>query len=205
MTVITRRIVLMCALALGGFALGAAPSCQRGLDGVRCPCPAGWTCCADNSCRPAGISCEGSPFIIDGGACVPPGQGVKLTSTPQLEALIEGDWMWCSGTAYPTVYGTGLRISPDHTWNALEVSASGEIIHVTTGFDGYGTWRDWGQGNGRFQFDLLMPSMGGGQAFFITVVDSGHMQMDPANGQDPNVYRRPDVNCPCPLGSAGPG
>jgi hypothetical protein len=99
--------------------------------------------------------------------------------------------------AYPSDYGVGLRISPDHTWNALEVSDAGALAPITTGFDGYGTWGDWDQNNGRFQFDLLIPSMGGGQGFFITVVDSGHMQMDPANGDAPNVYRRPDVSCPC--------
>ena len=205
MTMTTRRVVLLGALALGGFVLGAASSCQRDLNGAHCPCVTGWTCCTDNTCRPAGMSCEGGPILIDGGACIPPGNGVKLTSISEFEALIGGDWLRCSGTAYPADYGIGLRISHDRTWNALEDDGAGGLAPVTTGFDGYGTWWDEDENNGRFQFNLMNPAQDGGDAFFITVVDSGHMQMDAASGGGPNVYRRPDVSCPCPRPSADAG
>jgi hypothetical protein len=200
MTITTRRIVLLGAIVLGRFALGAVPACQRDLNGAHCPCVAGYTCCADNSCRPAGLSCVGGPILIDGGACVPPGHATIYTTVAEEEALIEGDWLRCSGMAYPAEVGIGVRFSPDHTWSALEVGDAGDLAAITTGFDGYGTWMGLAQGGGRFQFNLFGVGTGTGGFFFVIFLDSGHLQMDPANGMAPNIYRRPDVSCPCNAG-----
>jgi hypothetical protein len=50
---------------------------------------------------------------------------------------------------------------------------------------------------GRFQFNLFGVATGSGDIFFVTFLDSGHLQMDPADGTAPNIYRRPEVFCPC--------
>jgi hypothetical protein len=204
MTKTTRLILLLGAIVLGGFAVGAVPACQRDLSGAHCPCVSGYTCCADNSCRPTGM-CGGGPILIDGGACVPPGRATIYTTVAEQEALIEGDWLRCSGTSYPAAIGIGIRFSPDHTWNALEVGDAGDLAPITTGFDGYGTWMGLAQGGGRFQFNLFGVGTGSGDIFFVIFLDSGHLQMNSAGGTAPNIYRRPEVSCPCVAGDGDGG
>ncbi|HVY41230.1 MAG TPA: hypothetical protein VHM31_25005, partial [Polyangia bacterium] len=41
------------AALLGALLMLASSACQRGLEGARCPCASGWTCCAaTNRCVP---------------------------------------------------------------------------------------------------------------------------------------------------------
>jgi hypothetical protein len=182
----TRRIMMLGALLLGGLALVAEPACERDLLGAACPCVAGWVCCsADNTCHPSATGCPGgdagpSP-TDDAGAAMcsaPNGHAIPYTTVAELEAMIEGDWLRCSGTAYPAEFGVGLRIAPDHTWNALDASAGGGVAPITTGFDGYGTWTAAEIYAGAIQFNLLKLD-GGGAGYRVAFTDSGQMQMDP--------------------------
>jgi hypothetical protein len=140
------------------------------------------------TCACASGGSAASAIVGDAGAVIcsaPSGTVIPYTSTAELEALIEGDWFRCSGMAYPSALGVGLRISPDNTWSALEATGAGTFVPLTTGFDGYGTWTDEKVG-GHFQFNLLSFAVGVG--FEATFLDSGQMQTDPRGA--PTVYQR---------------
>jgi len=125
-----------------------------------------------------GGSSGGTVPIPDPEACsAPDGHVVPGTTLADLERMIVGDWLRCDGNAFPAQFGVGLRISPDHTWNALVPNDAGALQPITTGFDGYGTWSDGEITPGHFQFNLH-PTTGGGAGGPVTFTDSGQMRMD---------------------------
>jgi hypothetical protein len=120
----------------------------------------------------------GTVSIPGPGDCsAPDGRVVPYTTLADLERLIFGDWLRCRGNAYPSAFGVGLRISPDHTWSALERSDAGTLQPITTGFDGYGTWADEEVTPGNLQFYLHRIG-GGGANYVVLFSDTGQMRMD---------------------------
>jgi hypothetical protein len=117
----------------------------------------------------------------------PPGRLESFTTVADLEARIAGDWLHCSGSGFPAAYGAALRISPDHTWNALQVDSAGNLQPITTGDSGYGTWSVTDATATGAQFNLLFAS-GGGASYFPAFTDNGQMDLDP--GGLPTIYAR---------------
>jgi hypothetical protein len=133
----------------------------------------------------AGAGGAGGAIGGTGGSDAPPancglptGQEVPCTTVSALEGLVEGDWLHCSGSAYPAAYGIGIRIAPDHTWNALQTDSAGNLQVISTGSDGYGTWSAAAEEPGHIRFDLLR-STGGGMGYFPVFTDAGRMDLDP--------------------------
>lgn len=138
-------------------------------------------------------------------ACdVPNGHVVPYSTAAEFEAKIQGDWLQCSPDAsYPSEFGDGIRIQPDHTWYSLIRNAACGYDPLTTGFDGYGTWTINVNSPDSIQFNLLR-TIGGGAGYFPAFTDTGQLNLDA--GGLPTLYVRmpatPDGGASC--GETGP-
>jgi hypothetical protein len=110
------------------------------------------------------------------------GHLIPYATACALAQLIAGDWLRCDGQGYPAQYGVGIRFSPDGTWNALTVGATGSLVPLDTGFEGYGTWTI----SDNLQFNLLSVNLGA--YYFPAFTDTGWLLFDP--GALPTHYVR---------------
>jgi hypothetical protein len=176
-------------------------------DNQACPCAPGWTCDATRDvCVATTGSCPAGTLRIPGpGSCAAPaGHVVPYKTVADLEALIQGDWLRCSGTDYAAQFGPGLRISPDHTWSALATGDGGALEPITSGFDGYGTWTADEVYADHIQINLLIVS-GGGTGGFATFTDTGQMRLDNGNATPPDYVRLSGGGGCVGSGAAGAG
>jgi hypothetical protein len=122
-----------------------------------------------------GVGGTGGPVSVPGpGDCAAPGGYIVPYSTlADFERLIHGDWQRCNGNAAST---SGLRISPDHTWNTLAADSAGALQVIATGGSS-GTWTALEGSKSPFQFNLHYVH-GGGMGHFVSFTDSGQMRME---------------------------